>query len=470
MRKANWMTSVLGAALLAVATTGTAHAQATCEETEFSAKPGQKYLDAEAKLFQEENPAAAITILNQLKSMELNCYERGAVLRLSAAARIQNDDYAGAVKEMEEAIRVGAIPAKDLPGTYYNIAQLYLSSDNVPQAKVYMEKWLASGAKPTKDQYFQLAVIYQKLEDYRGALPYAEKVLQLEGANASGQTIDFLIFLYDRTGNRAKKAELLERKLTMNPKDKQVWSAIAGEYFQAGDERKAFEVQKAMYLAGLLTTEDELMRVVNFYNRFNAPYEAAKILEKEINAGRITDSLERLELLANLYQVAREYDKAIPIIQRAASKAKDGRMDERLGRSYFELGDHQKAINALQTALKRGNLKEPGYANVLIGQSYYELGDRAKAREAFVAAQKYADGKRAGSGWIAFMNAEVETKKQYEIFQLSVKIEGVQNEKKSCDRLKVLGDQLPEACSDVTPRLEALKVELEELQGSSDES
>lgn len=470
MRKAKWMTSVLGAALLAAATAGAAHAQATCTEVEFlPSKYGQKYFDAENELFQNENPAAAVQILNQLKNNpELNCYAKGAVLRLSAGAKMQMDNPAGAVQDMEQAIRVGAVQQKDLLGTYYNIAQLSLSADNVPKAKEYMEKWIRAGATPNRDQNFQMAVIYQKLDDYRSALPYAEKVLAAEGSNAKEQTIDFLIFLYDRTGNRAKKAELLERKLVMNPGNKQVWDAIAGEYFQAGEERKAFEVQKAMYLAGLLKTEDELMRIVNFYNRFNAPYEAAKILEKEINANRISDSLERLELLANLYQVAREYDKAIPIIQRAAQKATNGRMDERLGRSYFELGEYRKAISALETALKRGNLKEPGYANILIGQSHYELDERQEAREAFLAAQKFSDGRRAGSGWIQFMNAEVETKKQFALFEQSVKVEGLQNEQKSCNRLKVLGENLPESCQDIDQRVEEAVAKFKELQGGDE--
>merc|ERR1711916_427874 len=102
-----------------------------------------------------------------MKSMELNCYERGAVLRLSAAAKIQMDNPVGAVQDMEEALRIGAIAAgKDTLDTYYNIAQLYLSADQVGKAKEYMERWIRAGAKPTRDQNFQLAVIHQKLDDF----------------------------------------------------------------------------------------------------------------------------------------------------------------------------------------------------------------------------------------------------------------------------------------------------------------
>lgn len=463
MRKANWMTTALLAAVSSFALAGAAHAQ-TCAENTFGAKTGQVYLDAENELLGNKNPQAALAKLNQLRSMpELNCYERGAMLRLSAAIKIETGNRAGAIADLEEAIRVGAITGADVQQTYYNMGQLMLQDNNIPRAKEYMLRWINSGARPTRDQNWQMAIIFQKLDDYRGALPYAERVLQMDGANASDQVIDFLIFLYDRTGNKVKKAQLLERKLAKNPRDKRTWEAIAGEFFQGGDERKAFEVQKAMYHAGLLTTEDELKRIVNFYNRFNAPFEAAKVLEKEINAGRISKTLENMELLANLYQVSREYDKAIPVIRQATQLARDGKMDERLGRSYFELQQYQNAIDALTAALNKGGLKEPGYAWVLIGQSRYELENRAEAREAFRKATDFRDGRRAGNGWLNFMRAEEETAKAFTRFEQQVKVEGLINEQKSCERLKVLGENLPDGCTTIETRLEEEQEKLKAL-------
>lgn len=244
MRKANWMTTALLAAVSSFALAGAAHAQ-TCAENTFGAKTGQVYLDAENELLGNKNPQAALAKLNQLRGMpELNCYERGAMLRLSAAIKIETGNRAGAIADLEEAIRVGAITGADIQQTYYNMGQLMLQDNNIPRAKEYMLRWINSGARPTRDQNWQMAIIFQKLDDYRGALPYAERVLQMDGANASDQVIDFLIFLYDRTGNKVKKAQLLERKLAKNPRDKRTWEAIAGEFFQGGDERKAFEVQK----------------------------------------------------------------------------------------------------------------------------------------------------------------------------------------------------------------------------------
>ncbi|MEL6781754.1 MAG: hypothetical protein AAFO51_05210 [Pseudomonadota bacterium] len=230
-------------------------------------------------------------------------------------------------------------------------------------------------------------------------------------------------------------------------------------FFQANEERKAFEVQKAMYLGGILSTEDELMRIVNFYNRFNAPYHGARILEKEMNAGRINESFEKLELLANLYQVAREFEKAIPVIEKAARMNNSGAMYERLGRSYSELQEWAKAEEALRRAIELGGVKDRGLAWVLIGQSLYERDDRAGAREAFRTASN-----AGGRGWLSFMQSEDRTEVALARFDIQSKVLEFTNEKEVCDRLKVLGDEgLPEGCADVSERLAAAREDLAEF-------
>ena len=83
---------------------------ATCEETQFSSKTGEVYLKAETELLQNDNPQAALQHINKLRSMELNCYEQGAVLKLGAAIKIQANDYAGAARDLQAAIDQGYVP------------------------------------------------------------------------------------------------------------------------------------------------------------------------------------------------------------------------------------------------------------------------------------------------------------------------------------------------------------------------
>ncbi len=459
MLKTAFIRGVAAAAALTLMAAGTASAQ-ECVETQFGSKTGQLYLNAETELLVNKNAQAALQSLNQLRAMELNCYEEGAALRLSAAIKVETRDYAGAVRDLQTAMDRGYIPAADRASTYYNMSQLYMQGEDISRALEYMNKWVQAGGKPDRNQKWQLAVLNHKVDDNRESIKWAEQVFQQDGPNAKREVYDFLIYLYDKTNQLAKKAQLLETLLQRNPGERQLWDAIAGDYFRGGNERRAFEVQKAMYFAGLLKSEDEIMRIVNFYNRFDAPYQGAKILEKEINAGRVEKTYEKLELLANLYQVAREFEKAIPVIEQAAKLRNSGQMYERLGRSYAELKQWAKTEEAMTNAINSGNIKDRGTAWVLIGQSRYERNDREGAREAFRKANN-----RGGRGWLQFMASEEQTERELFCFDIRSAVLETQNEQKACKQVAVLGEaQLPENCKTVETRLEEAQSRLKETK------
>lgn len=429
---------------------GAAMAQ-ECAETQFSSEIGNTYLEAENAAMVEKNYSTALSKINEMRSKTLNCYEEGAVLKLSAYIKIENGDRRGAVQDLLTALQKGYIPAKDAPQTYYNIAQIYLQENDLDKALEYMTRWQNAGGKPDRTQKWQLAVLNQKADKFQEATRWAEAVKQDDAPELKKEVADFLIFLYNRTGQKAKLAALVEDLLVQEPNNRKYWDIISGGYFEDNQERKAFEVQKAMYLGGILTKEEELMRIVNFYNRFNAPYHGAKILEKEMNAGRITKNLDRLELLANLYQVAREHEKAIPVIREAARAGGGGAMLERLGRSYADLQNWDETEKALQQAISAGGLKDKGTAWVMIGQSRYERGDRSGAAEAFRNA-----GNRAGRSWLQFMASEVATKNALVCFEVQSAYLALENEQKVCKRLAVLGDEnVPEGCKTIEERIDA---------------
>ncbi|WP_300376969.1 hypothetical protein [Henriciella sp.] len=442
---------------------GAAIAQAAdCEETQFGSEAGEVYLKAETELLQNENPQAALQQINKLQNMELNCYEQGAVLKLGAAIKIKNGDYAGAANDLEAAIDQGYVSGDQRAKTYYQIFQIYLSQNDLNKALEYSQKWIDAGGDPDRDDMWRFAVIHQKLQNNQEALRWAERVFEIDGSDAEREVYDFLIYLYDETGQRAKKAQLLEQLLARNPNERKLWDAIAGDYFAANEERKAFEVQKAMYLGGILQEEEELMRIVNFYNRFNVPYHGARVLEKEMNAGRISKTYDRMELLANLYQVAREFEKAIPVIEEAAQMRNSGEMYERLGRSYAELQQWAETEQALSKALNTGGVENRGLAWVLIGQSRYERDDRAGAREAFRNANN-----RGGRGWLQFMNSEEQTEAALVRFEAQSLVQDTLREQERCERLAVLGEgNAPEECATVDERLAEAQEELEAIGGS----
>lgn len=451
MRLKVFLKGAMAAGLLGLMGAGTALAQAgSCAETTFSSKTGQLYLEAEQAAITNKDFDTALAKINQLRGMTLNCYEESAIIRISAYIKIEKGDRQGAIKDLLDAVNKGYIPQTDIAQTYYNIAQIYLQMEDIKSALDYMKKWQAAGGKPDRTQKWQLAVLYQRVDNFKEAIKWAEQVRADDGAKFDQQLYDLLVFLYNDAGESAKLAEVLETLVERNPQERKYWDAIAGNYFQGNEQHKAFEVQKAMYLGGLLKTEDEIMRIVNFYNQFNAPYHSARVLEKEMNAGRIKKTVEKMSLLADFYQVAREHDKAIPVIRQAAEMGGGGAMYERLGASYSELQKWKETEDALQQALKLGGVKDRGTIWVRIGQSRFERGDRAGAKEAFRQA-----GNQGGRGWLEFMTSEEETKDALVCFEVQSSVINLVNEDKICKKLAGLGENIPEGCKTVATRLQA---------------
>ncbi|WP_409894858.1 hypothetical protein [Hyphomonas sp.] len=456
MRLKVFLKGAVTAGILGLLGAGSALAQ-SCTETQFSSKTGQLYLEAEQAAITNKDFDTALAKLNQLRALPLNCYEESAVIRISAYIKIEKGDRQGAIKDLLDAVAKGYVPAADVAQTYYNIAQIYLQMEDTKSALDYMKKWQAAGGKPDRQQKWQLAVLYQRIDNYKEAIRWAEQVRAEDGAKFDQTLYDLLVFLYNDAGEKAKLAEVLEVLVDRNPTDRKYWDAIAGNYFQANELRKAFEVQKAMYLGGLLKSEDELMRIVNFYNQLNAPYYAAKVLEKELNAGRIKKTVEKMSLLADFYQVAREHEKAIPVIRQAAEMGGGGAMYERLGASYSELQKWKETEDALQQALKLGGVKDRGTIWVRIGQSRFERNDRAGAREAFRQA-----GNSGGRSWLEFMQSEEDTADALVCFEVQSAVMNVVNEDKICKKLAGLGDErMPEGCKTVGERLKAGRAKFE---------
>ncbi|MEL6662729.1 MAG: hypothetical protein AAFO57_02700 [Pseudomonadota bacterium] len=188
---------------------GTSVAQ-SCEATGFGKQSGQIYLSAENALLRDENPAQALAYLNQLRAGTLNCYEEGAVLRLSAAVKVESgEDYAGAIQDLKTAMARGYMSNEEAVKTQYNIAQLHMSLREYRQAAAYLNRWVELGGVPDRDQKWRLAVINQKSGDDATALQWAEQVFEDDGPGADEEVYNFLIFLYGQTGQQEKAARLL---------------------------------------------------------------------------------------------------------------------------------------------------------------------------------------------------------------------------------------------------------------------
>ena len=205
-----FLKGAIAAGVLGLMGAGSALAQGTCAETTFNSKIGQLYLDAEQAAITNKDFDTALAKINQLRSMELNCYEESEIIRISAYIKIEKGDLQGAIKDLRHAINKGIVPPSDVAQTYYNIAQMYLQLEDTKSALDYMQKWQSAGGKPDRAQNWQLAVLYFHVDNYKDALRHAEEARMADESRFDQPLFDLLIALYNYSGNEAKMEEVLD--------------------------------------------------------------------------------------------------------------------------------------------------------------------------------------------------------------------------------------------------------------------
>jgi len=206
-------------------------------------------------------------------------------------------------------------------------------------------------------------------EEFKRALPWAEAWFNTASPKER-KHYDLLNFLYNNLGLKSRQADIVEKMISQWPEDKDLWQVWASILSNGGREEEAFEVTKIMYLKGLLTTEPELLKVVQYYSFYDMPYQAAQILEEEMEKERVSRAPEQLRVLSNLYRQAREYKRAIPILENVARLSGDAASFAALGEALHNEGDCEKSELAFSEAISRGY--DAGKSWMLIASCRYD--------------------------------------------------------------------------------------------------
>lgn len=356
---------LVGASLLAFAAIGlvtpasmnVAFAQdgeAAAEGRQFSADAGEKVNEA-LQFLNEDNPQGALNTLNTLLASDkpLNPYEKSTIYQMVGQAYNDVDNTPGALRAFQSAIDAGGMLPKEVDGIKVVIAQLMIVNGQYRAGAEALEKYLREGGQE-KTSYVELLVqAWVEAEDYRRALPWAEKWFN-RASPKERKHFDLLNFLYNNLEMPGKQADIVKQMIQKWPEDRMLWDNWASMLGNGGREQDAFEVNKMLYLGGAMTKESDIKKIIQYYSYYDMPYQAGQILEREMRTGRIQRNPENLEELSKYFRTAREYKKAIPILEEAAQSSNSAKLYAALGEAYYNEGDCNKAEDSFTKAISRG--------------------------------------------------------------------------------------------------------------------
>jgi hypothetical protein len=388
-----------------------------------------KVLNEVFELLNTEPPQLQLALqkLNDLIAQRPNmkAYDRATTFQMRASVKVQLEDYQGALRDFQAALDSNGFQPNQQNQLRYYIAQIQFQLQNYQAAIQGLNQWISSaraaGQPVDANAYYLLAAAYTQVTppNWRAAVGPAEQAIAAR-AEPRKSDHDLLNLIYSELGESTKRAALLEKMINFWPNDRNYWVQLSGLHSQAGRDQDAFAVLEVAYRAGLLTRESELLTLINYYSFFDNAYRGARMMEREMEAGRIARNTRNLTLLSQLWSQAREHKRAIPVLRSAAQSAGTGELWYRLGQVLLADEQYADSERALVNAINRGglNAEKLGDAWLLLGTARFsragpeDCAQRLRAREAFVNAQRYPKSSRQARDWIAYIDAINTTEEQ----------------------------------------------------------
>lgn len=373
---------------------------------------------AEAQeLADEENFAGALVALDEIKSSgKLSPYEQAQLYNFYGYIYFAQERYQDSIRAYETVLATPEIPPGLRQQTIYTLAQLHFTTESWQKSIDLLTQWVQGAPNPSPDPFVIICSAYYQLEQYSKMIQPCERAIAI--ARERGEPVKEQWWLLLRVGyfeqeNFKKVRDILETLVVNWPK-KEYWTQLSAMYGELDQSKRQLSAYAAAYEQGLLTQSSELVTLAQLYLQAEAPYPAAKILDKGLEAGQIEKTADNYRLLSQAWALAAEDRKAIPALKTAANMSDEGELNVRLAQSYLNLSEYSDCIESARTGLRKGGVRRDDTANVILGMCLFETDQYDQAKTAF---RKAAQDKRSAATarqWLSFIESEQERLRQLE--------------------------------------------------------
>ncbi len=315
--------------------------------------------------------------------MTLIPYEQALVLQTHGYIEMQRDDPARAIEYFEACIALGALPPWARQGMVYALAGLYAGERRWTDVVDALESWLAGGAQPDAEAAVLIATAYSEVGRHRDAVPWVDGALEVSEA-APRSWYELAVAVYFEAGEHARAAASARAMVARWPDERPSWELLQGAYHELGEDQAVLASMQLAYRRGVKAREADIVDLARMQLFMDVPFRAGEMLAAEMAAGRIERNSDNLRLLLAAWEAAREFERAITVIDELTTRAPDGALALRKARLLAERRDWRGVIAAVDAALA-GGLSRPqaGDALILKGMALLESGDHAAAAAIF---------------------------------------------------------------------------------------
>jgi tetratricopeptide (TPR) repeat protein len=301
------------------------------------------------------------------------------------------------------------LPEALLLSTLKTKAQLHFTEEDYESALKVVRQLLAAIPEPSADVLMIEGQALFQLARYDEALVPIKTAIDMYRSQGQTPRENWLLLLrviYFEQKEYELMIDVVKELVRYYPKDTYVLT-LAGIYSELGDTKKQLALTEVLYEKGMLNTSSHVTNLANLYLLHGLPYKAATVLEKEMDTNIVESNERNLRLLSQAWYQAREDEKAIPPLERAAKLSSDGELYVRLAQAHLNLENWAEAAQAVEKALQLGGLKRNDTANIMLGMALFNQQRLTQARRAFERAAADSRSERAATQWIAYVDSEL---------------------------------------------------------------
>ncbi len=357
------------------------------------------------------DPAAALLLLDELHERSgLSDYEQAQLWNLRAYVYYLQEQYTQAIDAYEQVSAIPELPTALAHSTLKTLAQLYFNAERYPRAVATALLLHQQLQQADPELQLLLGQAYYQLGQYQQALQPIEQAIHIYRMRDVEPAENWLLLLYAIHHEQADYPRLLsvlKELIGLYPRDQHLLS-LAGVYGALDDTGRQLALLDALYEKGALVAAQHTVDLAHLYLQHGVPYKAARVLQDALDAGNIAADVYRLRLLAQAWQQAQEYTRAIAPLEQAALQSDDGQLYVQLARAQLHLEQWPLAVAALHKALDKG-LDPRHTADLMLGIALFNQRHLQAAREAFMAALQHAgQHHQAASQWLAHIDHELQ--------------------------------------------------------------
>ena len=362
------------------------------------------------ELMEAKDYAKAQVKIDDLRNQKrLSDYERAQIWNISAYSYYLQERLDDAIMAYDQVLAQPDLPEALQFSTLKTKAQLHFQQEQYEDALQVIRELMAAIPEPSADVLMIEGQALFQMQRYEEALVPIRTAINMyrdQGQTPKENWLLLLRVIYFEQKDYNSMIDVVKELIRYYPKDTYI-RTLAGIYSELGDTKKQLALTEVLYDSGILSRAGDITNLANLYLLHGLPYKAAVVLEKEMNSNLVESNERNLRLLSQAWYQAREDQKAIPPLERAAEMTNEGDIYIRLAQAHINLENWGDAASAARKGIQAGGLRRPDQANIMLGMALFNEKRLEQAKRAFEAAARDNRSKRTATQWIAYVDSEI---------------------------------------------------------------